>query len=192
MDFKNLHPKYKSVYFNFIYKLSRLIQSEKLKVSACLNGEDMININNNSFLSATNFEILMPYRWGWIKSPPMPVVPLNQLEKLLHRTVSAFPPKNIMLDLPLFGYDWTLPYHLHKNPAKTVSSNDAINLAVSKNTCIHFDYVSGSPYYNYVDEYNNTHIVWFEDVQSLWVKYELACFMGLKGFSFWLCGYDFL
>ncbi len=191
IDLKNLDPIYQESYFGFIYKLSIQIRASGLTFFVCVNGDQMINIDNNVYFDPSDTKILMPYRWGWSGSPPMPIAPLNQLEMLLQRTIRVFPENSVMLDLPLYGYDWKLPYNSKSSSARAISSDEAIELATLQKTYIHFDYISRSPYYNYIDEKNDKHIVWFEDIQSIWSKLEFTSYMGLKGISFWLSEKDY-
>ena len=53
-----------------------------------------------------------------------------------------------------------------------------------------WDEVSKTPYFNYVEEATNTsYQVWYDDPESLSIKYKIAEDMGLGGVGFWTGNY---
>ena len=60
-----------------------------------------------------DFVILMTYEWGWSGGPPMAVAPINSVRAVINYAVSVIPAKKIMMGMPLYGYDWELPYEPH-------------------------------------------------------------------------------
>ena len=53
-----------------------------------------------------------------------------------------------------------------------------------------WDEVSKTPYFNYVEEASNTsYQVWYDDPESLGIKYKIAEDMGLGGVGFWTGNY---
>ena len=57
-----------------------------------------------------DFIFFMTYEWGWSGGPPMAVSPLNQVRRVLDYAISVVPRDKIMMGIPLYGYDSTLPY----------------------------------------------------------------------------------
>lgn len=129
--------------------------------------------------------ILMTYEWGWFGGPPMPVSPSNQIKNVLDFAKATIPKYKVMMGIPLYGHDWQIPYCKDNPLANTVNPNEAIELAQKHKTAIHFDTISQTPYFNYLDENNNQHMVWFEDARSIRAKFEMVHQFDLGGISYW-------
>lgn len=58
--------------------------------------------------------LLMTYEWGYSRSEPMAVAPVDKVEQVLRFATSVIPPERIFMGIPNYGYDWELPlcYHL--------------------------------------------------------------------------------
>lgn len=137
-----------------------------------------------------DYVILMTYEWGWSGGPPMAVAPINQVRRVLDYAVTVIPRNKIMMGMPLYGYDWTLPYE-PGTTARIVSPQQAIRLAVEQRVDIAFDTVAQSPFYYYTDERGRPHVVWFEDARSVEAKFNTVKAYGLRGVSYWVLGQEF-
>lgn len=140
--------------------------------------------------SIVDFVILMTYEWGWFGGSPMAVAPLNEVNKVVRYAVSVIPPNKILMGMPMYGYDWTLPYK-KGTTAETVSPQEAVSRAIARGAAIQYDRQAESPFYTYYDHRGNEHIVWFEDARSVQAKYNLVKSYGLRGVSFWVLGIPF-
>ncbi|SHH71299.1 glycosyl hydrolase family 18 protein [Clostridium grantii] len=138
-----------------------------------------------------DFIFFMTYEWGWSGGPPMAVSPINKVEQVLQYALTEVPKDKIMMGIPLYGYDWTLPYVKGGRWAKSIGPQDAILLAKKYNVSIEYDTISQSPYFNYYDENKKKHEVWFEDARSIQAKFDLVKKLGIKGFFYWVLGRDF-
>jgi len=121
----------------------------------------------------------------------MAVAPINEVRKVINYAVSVIPPKKIMMGVPLYGYDWTLPYTPGGEFAESIGNQEAVNRARRYGAQIKYDTKAESPYYNYIDEEGREHVVWFEDARSMEAKYKLVNEYGLRGVSFWQLGKAF-
>jgi spore germination protein len=121
----------------------------------------------------------------------MAVAPINQVRKVLDYAVSVIPPKKIMMGMPLYGYDWKLPFVQGGPFARRVSPQDAITLAARYGSNIEYDRQAQSPFFNYFDESGTRHVVWFEDARSVQVKFLTVVEYGLRGVSYWVLGESF-
>ena len=138
-----------------------------------------------------DFIFFMTYEWGWSGGPPMAVSPLNQVRKVMEYAVSVVPRNKIMMGMPLYGYDWTLPYVPGGKFARAISPQQAIELAVRYNARIEYDPVAQAPHFNYYDEQGREHEVWFEDARSVQASFNLVKELGIRGLFYWVLGYDF-
>jgi len=135
--------------------------------------------------------ILMTYEWGWFGGPPMPVAPCNQLKNVLDFVNTSIPKHKAMMGIPLYSYDWELPYIKENVIANTLTPHHALELAQKQKTVIHYDTIAQVPYFNYLDSTGKQHIVWFEDARSIKAKFELVHKYGLGGISYWSIGRQF-
>ncbi len=134
---------------------------------------------------------LMTYEWGWSGGPPMAVSPINEVRAVLEYAITEIPRDKIMMGIPLYGYDWILPYVPGGQFARSISPQLAIELALRYNTNIEYDPISQAPFFNYVDEQGRQHIVWFEDARSIQAKFDLVKELGIRGFFYWALGRSF-
>lgn len=135
--------------------------------------------------AAANAVLLMTYEWGYTYGPPMAVAPLPQVRAVLDYAVSAIEPKKIFLGVPLYGYDWPLPYVRGTTRAESLSSRRAAELALRYRAEILYDEQARSPYFYYSDRSGNPHVVWFEDARSIEAKLRLVAEYGLQGVGYW-------
>jgi spore germination protein len=127
--------------------------------------------------------IIMTYEWGYMFGPPMAVAPLNSVREVLDYAVTAIPPEKILMGIPNYGYDWTLPF-VQGTAARVVSNAGAVNLAREVGAVIEFDQTAQSPFFTYYRN-NSQHIVWFEDARSIDAKLRLVEQYNLAGVSYW-------
>ena len=75
--------------------------------------------------------------------------------------------------------------------ARSISSQQAIELAARYGVSINYDQVAQAPFFHYTDEQGNRHEVWFEDARSIQAKFNLVKELGIRGFFYWVLGRDF-
>lgn len=131
-----------------------------------------------------DYVILMTYEWGYTYGPARPVAPLNLVEKVLQYAVSVIPPQKILMGMPNYGYDWTLPF-VRGTSARSLTNPGAVELAAQVGARILFDEEAQSPHFSYYSSDGKKHEVWFEDARSVRSKLELAHRLGLAGVSYW-------
>jgi spore germination protein len=138
-----------------------------------------------------DFVFLMTYEWGWTGGPPMAVAPISQVRRVIEYAASVMPNDKIMMGIPLYGYDWTLPFVEGETRARAIDHQEAIRLAVTYNAAIEYDEEAQAPHFTYYDEEGLEHEVWFEDARSIQAKFDLVKEFGLRGFYYWVLGWDF-
>ena len=125
-------------------------------------------------------------RWSSICSSSIDLV-----RDVVEYAVSVIPRNKIMMGVPLYGYDWILPYMPGGPWARRVSPQGAIILAARYGVAIQYDTKTQSPFFNYTDAQGVAHVVWFEDARSVQAKYLLVNEYGLRGVSYWVLGQPF-
>lgn len=121
----------------------------------------------------------------------MAVSPLPQMRGVMEYAITVVPKAKIMMGMPLYGYDWTLPYVVGGKFARSISPQTALELAIRYGVSINYDKVSQAPWFRYTDEEGKRHEVWFEDARSMQAKFDLVKELGIRGFYYWVLGNDF-
>ena len=131
-----------------------------------------------------DYVVLMTYEWGYTRGPAMAVSPINMVRRVLDYATQAIPAGKILMGVPNYGYDWTLPF-VQGTAARSLTNVGAVTLAGQVGASIQFDQTAQSPFFRYYDGDGRQHEVWFEDARSLRAKYALVNEYGLAGVSFW-------
>lgn len=198
VDFERIPPNDRGEYNNFLRKLVAKLHPNYIVATAL--APKTYDIKTGSWHGAhdykaqgeiVDFVIIMTYEWGWSGGPPLAVAPIDEVTKVINYATSVIPPKKIMMGIPLYGYDWTLPYTPKGEFAEAIGNNEAISRALKYKAIIRYDEKSKAPYYKYYDENKNEHMVWFEDAKSIEGKFKLASSYGLRGVSYWALGKPF-
>ena len=106
---------------------------------------------------AADWVILMTYEWGYAYGPPMAVAPIDKVKAVLDYAVTEIDPLKMLMGIPNYGYDWTLPFQQGRR-ATTLGNVEAVELAADVMASIMYDETAQSPYYNYSKD-NNRHVV---------------------------------
>lgn len=125
------------------------------------------------------------YEWGYTYGPPMAVAPIPQVRAVLDYAVSVIDRSKLYLGVPLYGYDWPLPYQRGVTRADSLSPQRAIELALRYRAEIQYDEQAQSPYFYYTARNGQQHVVWFEDARSMEAKLRLVDEYGLQGVGYW-------
>lgn len=195
IDFEYIYPEDREYYNNFLRKtVSRLrplgytvTTALAPKTSATQQGLLYEAHDYPVHGALADHVILMTYEWGYTYGPPMAVAPINEVRKVLNYAVTAIPRQKILMGIPNYGYDWTLPF-VEGTAARTLSNPGAVDLARREGAVIRYDEESQAPFFNYYDDNRRQHVVWFEDARSINAKLRLADQFNLGGVSYWTIG----
>jgi spore germination protein len=131
-----------------------------------------------------DYVVLMTYEWGYTYGPAQAVAPLNRVRQVLDYATSVMPAGKILMGVPNYGYNWTLPF-AQGSAARPLTNVGAVTLAGQVRAAIQFDTTAQSPFFRYYDADGRQHEVWFEDARSLRAKFLLVDEYDLGGVSFW-------
>ena len=193
VDFEFVFPSEREAYAAFIAELRRLLAPRGYPVSVALapktRGDQpglLYEAHDYALLgAAADTVLLMTYEWGYTYGPPMAVAPLPQVRAVLDYAVSVVPRDKLLLGVPLYGYDWPLPYVRGETRAESLSPRLAVERALAYGAEILYDERAQSPYYYYTDRLGRQHAVWFEDARSMDAKLRLIAEYRLRGAGFW-------
>ena len=134
---------------------------------------------------AADYVLIMTYEWGYTFGPPMAVAPINKVREVLEYGLTEIPAEKILMGIPNYGYDWTLPFVKGESMARKITIDDGSAIAESYGAQIFYDEEAQAPYFFYTDEDDFEHIVWFENQKSLSAKLSLIEEYGLAGAGYW-------
>lgn len=197
VDFERISPQNRQLYNSFLRKLVAALRPLNYIVSTALAPKPS-DYESGAWHGAhdykahgeiVDFVIIMTYEWGWSGGPPYAVAPVDLVEDVIKYAASVIPSRKIMMGMPLYGYNWTLPFDPQRW-ARRVSPQDALRLAAEQGAEIRFDTQTQSPTFKYFSD-GVQHEVWFEDARSIQAKLLLVNKYDLRGVSYWLLGLPF-
>ncbi|OLN21131.1 spore gernimation protein [Domibacillus antri] len=198
-DFEYLRPEDREAYNRFLRRATERFHREGKTVSTALAPKTSAGQQGKWYEAhdykahgeIVDFSIMMTYEWGYSYGPPMAVSPIGPVRNVLTYALTEMPASKIVMGQNLYGYDWTLPYQQGNPPARAISPQEAIQIAVKYNASIRYDRVSQAPYIDYTDENGRLHKVWFEDARSIDAKFSLLKELKLRGMAYWRIGLSF-
>lgn len=195
IDFEYIYPEDRENYNNFLRKIISRLRPLGYHITTALAPK--ISADQPGLLyeahdypvvgALVDRVILMTYEWGYTFGPPLAVAPINEVRRVISYAVTAIPREKILMGIPNYGYDWTLPYR-RGTAARTISNVEAVDLAARTGSIIQFDENSMAPFFNYYDSMGRPHVVWFEDARSIDAKLRLVNQYRLGGISYWTIG----
>ena len=193
VDFEFVFPQDAGAYADFLGRLTAhfnpmgypVIAALAPKTSADQKGQLYEGHNYRAIGEAVNRAFLMTYEWGYTYGPPMAVAPLPNVQQVVEYALTEIPAEKLWLGIPNYGYDWTLPFVQGESRARSLSSQEAVALAIRYSAEIQYSAQAQSPFFYYTDEGAAAHVVWFEDARSIRAKLALVPRYGLSGVGYW-------
>lgn len=191
VDFEYIPAQDKEKFLAFLGKARDLLHAHGLVLHAALAPKTrpdqpglLYEAHDYAAIGAiVDSALLMTYEWGYAYGEPMAVAPLPQVREVLAYAVTEIPPWKLLLGIPNYGYDWTLPPAAHRR-ARVVGNQEAVTIAAQTGAEIHYDDRVQAPTFRYRQD-GQEHQVWFEDARSIRAKLRLAQEMDLTGVGYW-------
>ena len=192
-DFEFLYAEDREAYASFVDQTRQRLNPEGYIVAVALAPKTYAEQPGLLYEShdyglmgqAANLVLLMTYEWGYRFGPPMAVAPVDQVRMVLDYGITEIDPSKILMGIPNYGYDWTLPFVQGVSEAERLTIEEAALRAQQVGAVVQFDEVAQAPYYNYFDAQGREHEVWFENEASIRAKLNLVAEYGLAGVSYW-------
>lgn len=193
VDFEYILSEDRDYFTTFVARMTNILNESGYTVSVALapktsadqqgllyEGKDYAGLG-----ATANSVLLMTYEWGFTYSVPMAVAPINKVRQVIEYAITEIPSAKIDMGIPNYGYDWPLPYEKGVTRARTIGNIEAVNIAVRYGAVIQYDEIAQTPYFNYTDEQQTEHEVWFEDVRSMQAKFRMISEYNLRGAGYW-------
>jgi spore germination protein len=198
IDFEYIYPQDREPYNRFLERMSTVLHQNGYllstalapKVSATQTGRLYEAHDYPVHGRLCDFVVLMTYEWGWIGGQPWAIAPMNEVERVLNYATSVIPRNKILMGVPVYAYDWTLPWR-EGTLAESFSPQEAVRRAVQHQVQIQYHPTYQAPYFHYTDNQGRRHEVWFEDARSIQAKMDTVKRYGLRGVSYWELPTDF-
>jgi len=198
VDFEYLYPEDREKYNRFLMRAGNRLKPLGYTLSTAIApklsaGQQGLLYEAHDYKAHGKYAdevIIMTYEWGYLYGSPMAVAPLDQVRKVIEYAVTEIPSEKILMGIPNYGYDWTLPFEAG-TVARIISNPQAIELAMEVGAQVEFDETAASPFFTYYDMDKRQHIVWFEDARSIYEKLRLVEEYNLGGVSYWTVNNSF-
>lgn len=144
-----------------------------------------------------DYLIFMGYDYYWKGSTTAgPVAPLQGENYNVTRTVSNYlasgvAPAKLMLGVPWYGYDWPVVSSTRKAAATGTATSRLYPAAeqIAYDNGKIFDNTTSVPYASYQVS-NQWRQLWYDDLQSLGMKYDLVNQKEMAGIGIWALSYE--
>ncbi len=193
VDFEYIRPELGAAYAAFVDRLRRELNPLGYSVLVALApktfaGQRGLLYEAHDYAAlgrAANGVLLMTYEWGYTAGPPMAVAPLDKVRQVVDYALTEIPAEKLFLGVPVYGYDWPLPFREGVTRGESISPQEALALARRHGAEIRYDETAQAPWFRYTAAGGREHEVWFEDARSSYAKFRLAAEKGLQGVGLW-------
>lgn len=130
-----------------------------------------------------------------------PVAPINQpyasarsITEALRESFKLISPQKTLLGVPLYGYEWQTAndqiYSTSLGSDGLASFSRTHDLITEKDLEVKWDNQALSPWISFTDDSGRIKQIYFENLSSLSLKYQLVKQSGLAGVAYWALGYE--
>jgi len=201
IDFEGIPGGYESALTAFMSNLAARMHASVAgsQVSICLPAVDWSGNYDVAALDGfLDLCIMMGYDYSWgTDTQAGPVAPLKTSavfgslsvgKSVSNYLAAGLSPGKLLLGVPYYGYDWpTVSHALHADTTGSGTSRTYPNAKSYAATYgYHWDTNSLTPYVLY----GSYRQLWYDDTNSLALKYDFANAKNLGGIGIWALGYD--
>lgn len=190
IDFELIKAADRDLFTGFLRELRDRLRQDRLPVTIAVPAKSSEEISwlrgydYGGIGSVVDYMFIMAYDWHHSGSEPGAVAPITEVRKSIEYALKTVPSRKIILGVPLYGYDWIIPYSPGRI-APGISNQDAIETAMRHQSPVQYSEEYQSPFFRYRDEQGRTHEVWFEDARSMSAKMQLVRNYGLQAIGAW-------
>jgi cellulose synthase/poly-beta-1,6-N-acetylglucosamine synthase-like glycosyltransferase/peptidoglycan/xylan/chitin deacetylase (PgdA/CDA1 family)/spore germination protein YaaH len=140
--------------------------------------------NYKEFAAVDDYMMLMAYDQHWAGSDPGTVAAQDWYERNLANRMRDLVPSKTIIVLGNYGYDWSEG----SSEATELTFQEAVISSRDSEAKLIFDPVSRTPYFEYDDEDETHHTVWFLDAVTAFNEMRAASGFSPAGFALWRLG----
>lgn len=184
VDFEEPPAAAQANLLTFMQELHTAFGSKGLLVTQALPFADP-GWNYKSYGAASDYTILMAYDQHWAGSDAGPVAAQAWFEQTLVKRMGELDPSKTIIALGNYGYDWS---DANPNDAKELTFQEALITARESEATPSFDAASHNPYFEYDEEDESHHKVWYLDAVTAYNQMRAASGYKPAGFAVWRLG----
>ncbi|MGD8188920.1 glycosyl hydrolase family 18 protein [Brevibacillus ginsengisoli] len=189
IDFENMLASDRSYFNTFIRELTQVLRPKGYEtvVSVMAKTSDSPSspwegtFDYYTLGQTADYIQLMTYDQNGPWSDPGPVSGLHWVENVLQYATSQIPANKVIMGISAYGYDWNTT----AGTGSAVAWKNIPNLLRKTRAIPGWDATSSSPYFTYKATDGSSHIVWYENYESIQLKAQLAVKYNLAGVSMW-------
>ena len=140
--------------------------------------------NYREYAAANDYLMLMAYDEHWSSSKVGSVAGQAWFERNLVNRMKELDPAKTIIAIGNYGYDWTEG----ESSAKEVTFQEAVIVARDSETIPEFDAETRNPNFEYDEDDNTHHTVWFLDGVTAYNEMRAASGYNPAGFALWRLG----
>jgi cellulose synthase/poly-beta-1,6-N-acetylglucosamine synthase-like glycosyltransferase/peptidoglycan/xylan/chitin deacetylase (PgdA/CDA1 family)/spore germination protein YaaH len=183
IDFENVPAAAQPALTTFMHELYAQFHPLGLEVSQSVPLADPA-FDYRGLATATDDLILMAYDEHWSSSQAGPIASQEWYAAALRRRFAELSPQKYVIALGNYGYDWKGS----SKAATEISVQEAFKTAQESEGQIALDPVALNPTFDYYDEHNALHHVWFLDGVTVFNQLMEGQRYGPRGFALWRLG----
>ena len=182
-DFEEPTPATQPALLTFVQELHAVFAPKGLLVVQAVPFDDP-DWNYKGYAAANDYTMLMAYDQHYTGSDPGTVAAQDWYENNLVKRMQDLEPDRTIIALGNYGYDWTEG----AKEAQEVTYQEAVISARDSEAKIVFDSASRTPTFEYDDENETHHSVWFLDAVTAYNQMRAASGFRPAGFAIWRLG----
>ncbi|HEY6118487.1 MAG TPA: polysaccharide deacetylase family protein, partial [Pyrinomonadaceae bacterium] len=185
VDFEELPPQSQPNLLLFMQELHAQFAAKNLVIVQAVPFDNP-DWHYRDYAAASDYLVLMAYdqHWAAKESGTGPVAGQDWYQRILVDRMKDLDPHKTIIAIGSYGYDWTAGV----GEAKEVTFQEAVISARDSQADIAFDPTSENPYFQYTEEDNSDHTVWFLDAVTAYNQMRAASGYGCAGFAVWRLG----
>lgn len=183
IDFESMPAASQADLLTFMQELYQQFHTAGLEVSQSVPIDDTA-FNYVALAKVTDYLVMMAYDENSSVDEPGPVASQGWFIKLLKKRLAEVPAQQWVIGLGNYGYDWKGEHP----PAQEISFQEAIKIAQESSGTIRLDPQSLNETFDYYDDKNQLHHVWFLDAITAFNQIKALAPESVHGFALWRMG----
>jgi peptidoglycan-N-acetylglucosamine deacetylase len=158
-----------------------------LKAANKIVCQDVMPLHQNDIAATlatyNDYIFLMAYNQHWSNSEAGDICEQRWIEKVLEQAIAQIPNQKLVLCLAAYGYDWK-----ENTEGQVVKYPEALALALTHKATVKFDNDTYNSHFEYTDENNKYHEVYYFDAAGIFNAMRLADESATAGTALWRIG----
>jgi len=182
IDFEETLPETHANLLRFMQELHAAFQPRGWLVVQSVPFDDQ-QWHYKDYAAASDYLLLMAYDEHYAGKEAGSIASQGWYESLLSKRMNELNPAKTIIALGSYGYDWT-----EGKNAQEISFQEAVIHANESEAQIEWDSATRNPHYEYDEEDESHHIVWFLDAVTAFNQMRAASGYHPAGFALWRMG----